>query len=98
MCGIAGIWNRNSRPVSDSQIKILDKALRHRGPDGSGFWQNEDSSLALVHRRLAILDLSESGHQPMVGGEGRYIIVYNGEIYNFIEVKNELARKGYSFK
>src|SRR3954471_11463842 len=97
MCGIAGIWNKHGQ-VNGDQIALLNNALEHRGPDGCGVWHNEAKELALIHRRLAILDLTDAAAQPMTYAEGRFVIVFNGEIYNFIEIKNELASKGYSFK
>ena len=94
MCGILGIINKKTERSLASYC--LDK-LRHRGPDGSGLWQ--EGGVTLGHRRLAILDTSENGDQPMFyGADDRYAIIYNGEIYNFIEIRNELISLGYSFK
>lgn len=97
MCGIAGIYNLNEKSVSNEEIDVLTDAVSHRGPDGRGTWFNEDRSLALGHRRLSILDLSENGKQPMDYTNGRYCITYNGEVYNFLEIKKELEEKSYKF-
>src|SRR5688572_18330654 len=98
MCGIAGIVNTDRRPVEPANINILNRSLSHRGPDGDDLWQSEDHSIALVHRRLSILDLSHAASQPMHSANGRYVMIYNGEIYNFLEVRDALVKKGYSFK
>ncbi|CAN5530766.1 asparagine synthase (glutamine-hydrolyzing) [soil metagenome] len=97
MCGIAGIVNRNN-PVADLAIQLLSHAIQHRGPDGEGVWKSNDDSIALIHRRLSILDLTNGGSQPMFSSDKRFVIVFNGEIYNFIEVRNELKKKGVAFK
>lgn len=100
MCGIAGIWNLDGRSLPDRQLVALTRQLRHRGPDGQGAWR--DGTLGLSHTRLAILDLSESGHQPMgygaMAGGCRWWITYNGEIYNFIELRRELEAAGHRFR
>jgi asparagine synthase (glutamine-hydrolysing) len=75
----------------------LDR-LRHRGPDGSGFWQDGPRDVLLGHRRLAIIDLSPTGAQPMVDASGRWVIVFNGEIYNFVELRAELEAEGVAFR
>ena len=93
MCGILGTFNLKAS--SDRLNQCLEK-IRHRGPDGSGIWQDDYCSLA--HRRLSILDLSDSGKQPMADAEGRYFITYNGEVYNFIELREELELSGYRFR
>lgn len=100
MCGIAGIIYKNNNfdeTIKQREIKILTDAIAHRGPDGEGFYF--ENNFALGHRRLAIIDLSEAGHQPMEykGKKGEYVIVYNGEIYNYIEIKEELKKEGYIF-
>ncbi|MFZ2881516.1 MAG: asparagine synthase (glutamine-hydrolyzing), partial [Candidatus Moraniibacteriota bacterium] len=97
MCGIAGIYNLNKKAVPNEEINVLTDAVSHRGPDGHGVWFNRDKTLAFGHRRLSILDLSESGKQPMSYNQSRYWITYNGEIYNFLEIKKELEAKGYKF-
>lgn len=98
MCGIAGIVSLSGQPVEPSQIAGLTDRLAHRGPDGAGHWFNADRGTALGHRRLAIIDPSPGGHQPMATADGRYVIVYNGEVYNFLELRQELAAKGEVFR
>ncbi len=97
MCGIAGIWNFKGADVATQAIERFTDSLAHRGPDGRGIWRHEEAGLALGHRRLAILDLSDNGKQPMGYLQGRYWITYNGEIYNFLELKVELEKKGHRF-
>lgn len=91
MCGICGFTYRD-----ESLIGKMTDSLRHRGPDDEGVYVNDYVSLG--HRRLSILDLSPAGHQPMSAAKGRFTVVHNGEIYNFMEVRRELESKGYSFK
>ncbi len=81
MCGIAGIFNLNGEPVTPVILRKMADAIAHRGPDGEGFYT--DSFIGLSHRRLAIIDLSPAGHQPMMTLDGQYVLIYNGEIYNF---------------
>jgi len=95
MCGIAGILHRDGAPASQVRVAAMCDALRHRGPDGEG--QVVDGPLALGHRRLAIIDLSPLGRQPMVTDDGRYTLTFNGEIYNFQELRSELTARGRSF-
>ena len=95
MCGIAGILNARGTPVDLVHVKAMTDAIAHRGPDGEG--QFVDGPLGLGHRRLAILDLSPAGHQPMANGDGRYTISYNGELYNFRELRTELEQLGHQF-
>lgn len=91
MCGIAGFWNGGELARSrESILRKMIAAIRHRGPDDEGVWFEASTDLALGHRRLSILDLSVAGHQPMMSHSGRYVIVYNGEIYNYLELRNEL--------
>ncbi|MBL4803843.1 MAG: asparagine synthase (glutamine-hydrolyzing) [Alphaproteobacteria bacterium] len=95
MCGIAGIFNFDKKPVSPVILKSMTDAIAHRGPDGEGQWA--EGPVGLGHRRLAILDLSPAGRQPMQSSNGQYILTYNGEIYNYLELRTELERKGYQF-
>ena len=95
MCGIAGILNACGKPVDLVHVKAMTDAIAHRGPDGEG--QFVDGPLGLGHRRLAILDLSPAGHQPMTSGDSRYTISYNGELYNFRELRTELEQLGHKF-
>jgi asparagine synthase (glutamine-hydrolysing) len=96
MCGIAGFLNLNGGPASPVILKAMTDAIRHRGPDGEGHFI--DGNFAVGHRRLAILDLSPTGHQPMVTSDGRYILSYNGEVYNFRELRIELEARGHQFR
>jgi asparagine synthase (glutamine-hydrolysing) len=96
MCGIAGIIQTNPSDYSKVHLQKMTDAIAHRGPDGEGHWQNNDNTVLLGHRRLSIIDLSDAGNQPM-NYMGRYVIIHNGEIYNYIELKEELIKKGYSF-
>ena len=84
MCGIAGIFNLNGEPVSAVILRQMTDAIAHRGPDSEGFYI--DSFVGLGHRRLSIIDLSRNGHQPMQSQDGKFIISYNGEIYNFLRL------------
>lgn len=92
MCGIAGFVVLDGRPVTGAEQKTqaMSSLIAHRGPDGSGEWHSADTSVGLVHRRLAIIDLSPGGAQPM-HGPNRTVITYNGEIYNYIELRDELS-------
>lgn len=97
MCGLVGIASGNSITNRDWLVVGRD-AMFHRGPDDAGIWWSGDGRVGLAHRRLSILDLSQAGHQPMVDSSGEYIIVFNGEIYNFTELRDELAAKGVVFR
>lgn len=94
MCGLAGIvtW----QPLSGAARKVarMTDAIAHRGPDDSGHWVDESAGIALGHRRLSIIDLSPQGHQPMHSATGRFVLVYNGEIYNYMDVRAELEATG----
>jgi len=96
MCGITGIINLNDEKVEEKIIKKMTDILAHRGPDGEGFYIKEN--IGLGHRRLAIIDLSDEAKQPMCNENGKVWIVYNGEIYNYIELAEELKKKGHHFK
>lgn len=93
MCGIAGILGRTDAPT----LAAMAGAIAHRGPDGEGIWQNEAAEIGLAHRRLAIIDLSGAAAQPMAGVNGRYQVVFNGEIYNFKALADDLRGRGYDF-
>ena len=94
MCGIAGVLDRHN-PVSPETLRRMAQAMAHRGPDGEGI--HVDEGVGLAFRRLAILDLSDAAHQPMMAPGGRHILVYNGEIYNFRELRAELEADGIAF-
>jgi asparagine synthase (glutamine-hydrolysing) len=98
MCGIAGIVNFRGKPVEPDQISRLLDLMAHRGPDGARTWFNAERSVALGHRRLAIIDPGTNGNQPMASADGRYVITYNGEIYNFLELRRELEAQGAAFR
>ncbi len=99
MCGIAGVWH-NRLPSNEVPqiVRAMTDELRHRGPDAEGIWHDETLGLALGHRRLAIVDLSPSGAQPMRSASGRFTIVFNGEIYNFKRLRAELEATGAQFE
>lgn len=96
MCGICGILNFNGKPVGEQSVRKMMIEIKHRGPDDDGLYINDNIGLGFV--RLSIIDLSKSGHQPMFDESGRYIIIYNGEVYNYIEIREELIAKGYKFR
>jgi asparagine synthase (glutamine-hydrolysing) len=95
MCGIAGIISKHNDEKAE-RVRAAAKALQHRGPEGEGFWSNEEGTISFGHRRLCIIDLTEQAAQPM-HYQGRYTIIYNGEIYNYLEIKKDLEKKGYAF-
>jgi asparagine synthase (glutamine-hydrolysing) len=97
MCGITGFVQADLRGA-EHIIKQMSDAIAHRGPDDSGQWIDPDSGVVLGFRRLAILDLSQAGHQPMLSPSGRFAMVYNGEVYNYLEFRDELVAKGEKFK
>ena len=96
MCGIAGIISTDPNIVTKARLQLMTDSLQHRGPDGQGYWINDANCAGLGHRRLSIIDLSTAAAQPMHYA-GRYTITYNGEIYNYIELKETLLKKGYTF-
>jgi len=98
MCGIVGVWEVGGVTVSEQEFDRFTDSLAHRGPDGRGTHFETDSGIRLGHRRLSILDLSSTGDQPMSYGDGRYWIVHNGEIYNFLELRDELEGLGHVFR
>ena len=97
MCGIAGYISLTNG-ISPNQLKQATSLMQHRGPDAEGFYFSDDNKVGLAHRRLSILDLSNAANQPMHSADGRYCIVFNGEVYNFKELKNQLIDKGASLK
>lgn len=96
MCGITGIISNNSYSNLVQQVRVMNQSIYRRGPDAEGYWNNQQ--VALGHRRLSIIDLSALGNQPMVSANGNWVLVYNGEIYNYKQLQDELKVKGYSFK
>ena len=91
MCGIAGFWDGRRRGSDPRAVlERMTKSLAHRGPDDQGCWFDPDTGVGLGHRRLSILDLSPEGHQPMFSASGRFAIVFNGEVYNYRQIRQEL--------
>jgi asparagine synthase (glutamine-hydrolysing) len=113
MCGILGVWSARAAPIPHERLKAASDRIAHRGPDGHGYlgWtpgcapvlsgtleRVSGHRLVFTHRRLSILDLSDGGRQPMVSADGRYAVIYNGELYNYIELRDELAARGAGFR
>jgi len=97
MCGIAGIYSKSHITKNDiDTVQKMNEIQKHRGPDDEGLWDN--NYCVLGHRRLAIIDLSSDGHQPFFSDDGKLIMTYNGEIYNYIEIRDELSKLGWSFR
>jgi len=97
MCGIGGkLYLDPARPVEPEVLERMSAVLAHRGPDDAGSYRQ--GAVGLVHRRLSIIDLSSAGHQPMANEDGTVWIVFNGEIYNFLELQPALARRGHVFR
>jgi len=101
MCGIAGFWRgsayKNTNWLEETASNMVNTLIQ-RGPDDSGTWVDSEVGLAFGHRRLSIIDVSDAGHQPMISEDGRYVITYNGEIYNFRELRRQLEKLGYQFR
>ena len=99
MCGIAGFWNEGLRQDdAETALTRMTDAIRHRGPDDAGQWFDPAAGIALGHRRLSIVELSALGHQPMPSASGRYVMVFNGEIYNFRELRHIEEQHGARFR
>ena len=96
MCGVTGLINFDNTPISPAVLKLMTDAIAHRGPDDEGQWI--EGNVGIGHRRLSILDLSPAGHQPMASADHRYLLSYNGEVYNFRALRRELEAKGYWFR
>lgn len=98
MCGICGY--RSNKRISISELETMNDTMYHRGPNDAGAWEDvlENQAIGFAQRRLAILDLSDLGHQPMLSQNGNVVVTYNGEIYNYRELRDELRQKGYRFK
>jgi asparagine synthase (glutamine-hydrolysing) len=94
MCGICGLLSPRLGDDAAAAVQVMVDQLRHRGPDDSGIWLDPAASVALGHTRLAVIDLSPAGHQPMLSADGRWVLTYNGEIYNADELRAELEAKG----
>lgn len=99
MCGIIGICNYDNKAVISEDILIKMRAtMIHRGPDGVGIWISPDRQIGLGHRRLSIIDLSETATQPMCTEDESIWVIFNGEIYNHEEIRSELEQRGHKFK
>lgn len=101
MCGIVGFWDVARRLSGDETVAALRRmtdSLRHRGPDDDGCYQDQEAGLSVGFRRLSIVDLSAEGHQPMISASGRYVIVFNGEVYNHVRLRPELEQAGFTFR
>jgi asparagine synthase (glutamine-hydrolysing) len=96
VCGVAGLIDLRGRGVQEDTLRAMTDAIAHRGPDGEGQWL--EGNVGIGHRRLAIIDLSAAGHQPMISSDSRYVLSFNGEIYNFKEIRVELISRGYGFR
>lgn len=97
MCGFAGLIPKHKKSLTQEQLLAMGRAIIHRGPDSEGAWISDELGVGLVHRRLAIQDLSELGHQPMHSSSDRYVIAFNGEVYNFKVIAKELIKLGHTF-
>src|SRR5215213_6786229 len=100
MCGIAGLIDRSgaSASVLAEKARVMADALAHRGPDGSGVWCDPEAGVALSHRRLSVIDLTPAGAQPMVSADGRWVISYNGEIYNARDIARAAELSGINYR
>ncbi|MFM7309585.1 MAG: asparagine synthetase B family protein, partial [Flavobacteriales bacterium] len=96
MCGISGIYRWDGKPADEREISAMLTKIKHRGPNDQGCWMQGAIGLGFV--RLSIIDLSEAGHQPMVSEDGRYVLTFNGEVFNYIEIRDELKLAGVRFK
>jgi asparagine synthase (glutamine-hydrolysing) len=96
MCGIYGVYLAQGG-LTEADLVVCMNRLLHRGPDDAGVWANQDGRIGFAHRRLSIVDLSSKGHQPMHSADGQFVIVFNGEIYNYQQIKQSLKDLGVSF-
>ena len=97
MCGISGWLLRKGFSCDDAQLVAMADAIEHRGPDDRGYFYDRECGVAFAHNRLSIIDLSAAGHQPMASEDGRFVLSYNGELYNFLDLRAELERLGHRF-
>src|SRR5437764_8224012 len=97
MCGISGAYATGRELIDPELVQRMSRALRHRGPDDEGYYVDPRGHVVLGHRRLSVIDLA-TGHQPIFNESRTVAVVFNGEIYNFIELRNELIAKGYKFR
>ena len=97
MCGFSGEISFR-REVNRKSLELSSDVIRHRGPDNKGYWFSENNRIGFAHRRLSIIDLSLAAHQPMLDEANKLVIVFNGEIYNYKELRSKLISKGYQFE
>src|SRR5512139_4103963 len=97
MCGISGWYLKSGNSMHKAHLVAMSETLAHRGPDDQGYYFDEKRGIGLAHNRLSIIDLSKAGHQPMISEDGKTILVYNGELYNFQELRKELEALGHKF-
>ena len=97
MCGIFGYWSRSRTPLGDAALETMAQKLVHRGPDDQGVWHQPQRGVGIGNRRLSIIDI-DGGHQPFVSDDGKVAVVQNGEIFNFIELANDLRAQGVQLK
>ena len=95
MCGVAGLYLPRARDCLEREIRTMTSTLVHRGPDREGYWIEQNLGVGLGHRRLSMLDLSPSGDQPMISASGRYVLTFNGEIYNHVDLKKAIDLSHY---
>jgi asparagine synthase (glutamine-hydrolysing) len=98
MCGVAGFLWKNTPDVIDRVVCSMVRSLRHRGPDAEDAWVDAETGVALGHARLSVIDLSDNGSQPMVSSSQRYVIVYNGEIYDYGNLADKLTQAEVAFR
>lgn len=94
MCGFSGFLSADIQNNAVVLLRRMNDSIAHRGPNDSGIWQDNEAGIGLAHRRLSIVDLSPAGHQPMLSGLGRYVLAFNGEIYNHLILRAELQSSG----
>src|ERR1041385_1855346 len=97
MCGISGWVIKTEGELKKAQLEAMADAINHRGPDDRGYFVDEDRGIGFAHNRLSIIDLSSAGHQPMISEDGNFALNYNGELYNFLQLKKELETLGHRF-
>ena len=95
MCGLTGFWSFSRKDNDSSGVaRTMAARIQHRGPDDAGVWVDDEAGFAIAHRRLSILDLSPAGHQPMHSASGRWVLAYNGEVYNHLALRQQLEGEG----
>lgn len=97
MCGISGWFLKNAKGADESVLRAMADRIEHRGPDDRGYYLDQTRRVAFAHNRLSIIDLTSAGHQPMISDDGNFVLNYNGELYNFVELKKELESLGHHF-